>query len=557
MRISQLEYPITNKYTIPYLPLVFYLISFWTLCLLIPLNIALVGSDVVSTLRSDPTSVIDPWWMPSFWPGFMRLRTLPQICQPASITDNMPLRTNSSVPAFTYVLRHGSAIGYDTNDPASRIYPAPYMGNPLSNCQVNTITLVMQLPAKTMTYTITVRCELGGNKKFSFQIPDNVTFSTVYQRSSNGDLGPDDMIDYLAFNVIPEAGAIRVAESSLQALPANSSSSNNVLGVLDAFQADLFQMLWAQMSVWNSRGDTYPVTNVVEWAAGPLCRANISVYGPLNTTCDGDTDVRRIARWYGAIGDRTYQAGFMASFNVTLINMFVAMRDAVMIDLGNVNPATNIYLNKSYFDTAIRVDPYFASAAPIVIGLNNSLGPITEEIYWHSCTWGWNCVNTTTWAEALLTAPENTPVNNLVLPYKPNNPQAPSVLSFSYLCPTFQRKPTDSLLISVFVATATMFSVLYSIFATLMPKFERRYQKKKEGLGRIITANNAGGPEGHQLMERAPTYDYPQFSYSSSSGADPDHKYEGYNYSLSPNTGKYQPVDDQPDLYYAYGHRNT
>ena len=127
------------------------------------------------------------------------------------------------------------------------------------------------------------------------------------------------------------------------------------------------------------------------------------------------------------------------------------MRICCRIDLGNVNPAANIYLNKSYFDNAIRVDPYFAFAAPIVIGLNNSLGPITEEIYWRSCTWGWNCVNTTTWAEALLTAPENTPVNNLVLPYKPTNPQAPSVLSFSYLCPTFQRKPTDSLLISVFV----------------------------------------------------------------------------------------------------------
>lgn len=96
-----------------------------------------------------------------------------------------------------------------------------------------------------MTYTVTVRCELGGNKKFSFQIPDNVTFSTVYHCSSNGDLGPDNMIDYLAFNVVPEAGAILVAEPSLRSLTANSSSSNNVLGVLDAIQTDLFQVLWA------------------------------------------------------------------------------------------------------------------------------------------------------------------------------------------------------------------------------------------------------------------------------------------------------------------------
>lgn len=305
------------------------------------------------------------------------------------------------------------------------------------------------------------------------------------------------------------------------------------------------------MSVWNSFNEVYPVTHVIEWVAGPLCRADVNYYGPLNTTCDGDTDIRRIARWYGATGDNTYGSGFMSSFNVTLINMFIAMRDAIMIDLGNVNPATNIYLNKTYFNTVIRADPFFTDAASIVIGMNNSLGPITSDIYWHACTWGWNCVNTTTWAEALISAPENEPVNNLVLPYKPTNPQAPSVLSFSYLCPTFQRKPTDSLLISVFVATATLFSVLYNIFATVMPKFERRYRKKKEGLGRAINANNADRQEGHPLVERTPTYDYPQYSYNSASGADSDNKYEGYNYSPNPNTGTYQPVNNQANGYWV------
>lgn len=144
------------------------------------------------------------------------------------------------------------------------------------------------------------------------------------------------MIDYLAFNVVPEAGAILVAEPSLRALPANSSSSNNVLGVLDAIQADLFQVLWAQMSVWNTLGQTYPVTHVIEWAAGSLCRADVSVTGPLNTACNGDTDIRRIARWYAATGDDTYGAGFMSSFNTTLTNMFIAMRDAILYELISV-----------------------------------------------------------------------------------------------------------------------------------------------------------------------------------------------------------------------------
>ncbi|KAG8689243.1 hypothetical protein FRC09_012506, partial [Ceratobasidium sp. 395] len=244
-QLRQLEYPKTNRFTLPYLPHVFYAVVLCLLGILIPLNIALVGSDIVSTLRSDPTVDENPWWMPKSWPKALLPRTLPQICQPASITEDTPLRTNSSVPLFKYILRHASIAGIGA-DPSNRIYPAPYMGNPLQSCEVATITLNMELPIKTMTYSFTVRCSLGGKKDYTFQIPDNVTFTSTYQRTLNGDLGPDDMINYLAFNAVPAAATIFKAGPTLEALPYNSTSPVNVLGVLDAMQADLFKAIWAQ-----------------------------------------------------------------------------------------------------------------------------------------------------------------------------------------------------------------------------------------------------------------------------------------------------------------------
>lgn len=142
------------------------------------------------------------------------------------------------------------------------------------------------------------------------------------------------MVDYLEVNVKPDAASIRVAGPALRALPANISSPNNVLGVLDAMQADLFSALWVQMTIWDEVAKKMrPTTLVAEWTAGSLCRANPLVNGPLNTTCDGDTDVRRIVRWYGVDGAYKEGSAFIAPFNTTLINVFIAIRDSVMCAL--------------------------------------------------------------------------------------------------------------------------------------------------------------------------------------------------------------------------------
>ncbi|KAG9089269.1 hypothetical protein FRC06_001643 [Ceratobasidium sp. 370] len=525
LQLKQLEYSRTNYFTIPYLTHAFYVATF---CLLV----ALVGSDIVTTLRSDPTVDENPWWMPKYWPKALLPRTIPQICQPVSITDDVPLRTNSSVPLFKYILRHASVAGVGI-DPSNRIYPAPYMGNPLQNCEVTSIALNMELPIEIMTYTFTVHCSLGGKKEYSFRIPDNVTFTTSYQRTFNGDLGPDDMINYLAFNAVPAAATIFKASPTLKALPYNSTSPMNVLGVLDAIQSDLFKAIWVQTSRFTYYDMTYNTTHIIEWAAGSLCTSG-SNSTELTTPCDSITDPRRLIRWYESTGGQIYDPVFMQDFNITLSNVFITLRDALMLDLGNIDPTSNIYLNKSYFDSSIQTDPFFASALPIVTTMVTDYGPITPYIYWESCTWGWNCVNTTSWANALRSTPENVPVNNLVLPWKPGQEllSRPSVLSFSYLCPTLQKKPTGSLLTGVFVATATMLGVAYSIFQAVMPKVERRYLMKKAAQGRIMNPNDEDRQDALAFITKG-TRDSSQTIYDQVPVTELPYKYDGYEYPYS------------------------
>ncbi|KDN50792.1 hypothetical protein RSAG8_01290, partial [Rhizoctonia solani AG-8 WAC10335] len=512
MKISQLQYAIKKEYTIPYLPHFFYSALVLLLGILIPVNIALVGSDVVTTLKSDPTSVENPWWMPRDWPSFLR-PYIPQKCQPASITDDMSLRTNSSMPIFKYVLQRAYANKAGHNDPTNRIYPVPYLANRLSNCEIRTITWRVEVPATVMRYQAKIYCTLGGDRSLDYEVPDEVVFVMTYNRADNTDLGPDDMVDYLASVVVPEpkeaTGNIYAVQPTLHDLPVNSSSSNNVLGVLDGMYQDLSDAIWAQVRIWSGMDSstTWFKTYIVEWTAraGDHCRSG-NVY---NATCGSMTDDGRTLRWYGTSDDYGRNDTFIAPFNITITNSFIALRDAIMIDLGNTNASSNIYLNKTYLNEVIRVDPYHAEAGFI---LTNHPGGahINSSDYWNFCSF-WSCTNTT-WAEAFRNVAENSALGNIVLPYQPDDTQASSVLSFRYLCPTFQRKSTSALLVSVFVSTVTILSVIYALFGLYMPKVEAYHQERKRAFARAIDRNieDQAGEEDHLVgspMTRVNTFD--------------------------------------------------
>ncbi|CAE6514704.1 unnamed protein product [Rhizoctonia solani] len=417
--------------------------------------------------------------MPGSWPNFLR-PSIPQKCQPASITDDMNLRTNSSMPIFKYVLQRAYANKEVQHDPTNRIYPAPYLANKLSNCEVRTITLRVDIPATIMKYQAKIYCTLEGDKSPDFEIPDEVVFSMTYNRADNTDLAPDDVYDYVTSAVIPESrnssGPPRFLQPPLYELPIDPSSSNNVLAVLDGIYQDFSRAIWAQVRIWRSMNNTaWYNTYLAEWSArtGDYCRSETMEV----TTCGNITDIGRWLYCYGASDDDGDDATFITPINVTATNSVIALRDAIMIDLGNAQASSNIYLNKTYFNEVIRIDPFHAESASILTNLPGN-ARINSSDYWRFCT-AWNCINTS-WAEAFRYITDNKPLRNIVLPYQPNVTQAPSVLRFKYLCPTFRRKSTNSLLVSVFVATATIMSSLYALFGWYMPKVEARYQKRQQ-----------------------------------------------------------------------------
>ncbi|KAL5635170.1 hypothetical protein ACGC1H_003011 [Rhizoctonia solani] len=485
MKISPLQYAVQKEYTIPYLPHAFYVTLCLLLCIVIPVNIALVGSDVVTILKTDPTIVDNPWWMPGSWPDFLR-PSIPQKCQPASITDDMNLRTNSSMPIFKYVLQRAYANKEVQLDPTNRIYPAPYLANKLSNCEVRTITLRMKIPAVTMKYQAKIYCTLEKDRSSDFEIPDEVVFTMTYNRADNPDLAPDDMFDYITSAVIPEprntSGRPQLIQSPLENLPIDPSSSNNVLAVLDGMYYDLSRAMWAQIGIWRWANNTVRYsTYVTEWIArtGDYCRSESMGFA----TCGNLTDIGRWLYFYGAPDDYYGEENAIVPFNITGTNSVIALRDAIMIDLGNAQASSNIYLNKTYFNEAIRIDPFHAEAASILTNLPGD-DRINSSDYWRFCS-AWACINTP-WAEAFRYITDNKPLKNIVLPYQPNGTQAPSVLSFKYLCPTFRRKSTNALLVSVFVATATIMTSIYALFEWYMPKAEARYQKRQQASAQAI-----------------------------------------------------------------------
>ncbi|CUA75856.1 hypothetical protein RSOLAG22IIIB_01856 [Rhizoctonia solani] len=494
MKVSQLQYAVQKEYTIPYLPHVFYVVILLLLGILIPVNVALVGLDVVTTLKDDPTAVDNPWGIPRSWSSFLRPYTA-QKCQPASITDDINLRTNSSMPIFKYTLQRAYSNKKIYDDPTNRIYPAPYLANKLSNCEIRSITWRVEIPAIVMRYQAKIYCTLERDKS-SDEIPDEMVFIMTYSRSGSTDLAPDDMIDHLASTVVPESRGHSYSDRpTLGNLPTDPSSTNNVLAVLDGMYYDLQSAIWTQVYIWENMEETeWLDIYIVEWTAreGDYCR--------VNSTCGSMTNDIRWRRWYGIPNDYGRNVTFIMPFNITITNSLIALRDAIMIDLGNAQASSNMYLNKTYFDEVIRIDPYHAEGASILGNRTGDLRMNSTE-YWKFCN-SWVCVNTSL-AEAFMKITDDTPLKNIALPYRPKDTQVPSVLSFRYLCPTFQRKRTSALLVSVFVTTVTIMSTLYALFDLYMPKVEAHYQKRKQAFARAINRNmDEQADDEHYLVGR-------------------------------------------------------
>ncbi|KAF8607422.1 hypothetical protein BDV93DRAFT_520288 [Ceratobasidium sp. AG-I] len=466
MLLPHLTYPVEKAYRIRWITEIFYAASAIVITLLVVLNcllilltcsclahhrvciVALVGYDTITVLTPDPnTTHYDKWWAPAKLPDALKIRSKPAECQPIMLPINTPLRTNSSLPMFSYVLKSDFSLPSEDARAGLRA-EATYRANPLNDCRVQDMTFTADLKMFSFKIYTTVQCDrLGDTQQLR-------VFTVNFFRAVDYVVSPDTILDYLTYQA-PRTMTDANDQGRISLYGPPQDTFLNILGVLDGLVIDVVQALLMQYGLWRFRLPTVPVpeTGYLIWDSREDERDLLDPTRIVGAAIYSDS------YWFGG--------GYLIDINATIINLLVSVRDAIHLDLGYAAP-TNIYLNKTSFDRMISLDNYLVKSLPTI---HNSTQIVTIG---GACSWVWGCSPNfnTSWAQALISSSE--PFNNLTLPIRPTSPIYPSVINLVYLCPQYQRKSWGSLCISVFIGTFTMYATLYGLFAWVGPQLDRK-----------------------------------------------------------------------------------
>ncbi|KAG8710461.1 hypothetical protein FRC08_017130 [Ceratobasidium sp. 394] len=450
---STLTYPVEQPYRLRWITEMFYAGSVVLVALLVVFNVALVGYDTVTIMISDPNVTdYEQWWAPKSLPNALKFRTKPGECDEAKLPLNTPLRTNSSLPFFPYVLQNSFNQYGSQLDSHNLRRETPYKANPLDTCRVQTMALTMEPKILSFVVTTTILCDPTGDP------PRARLFQTSFKRADSPRFRPDSILEYMAYMASPNETDSNVYKMISRDGPPKDTHLN-VLGVIDALASDLIGTMFMRKVTWfhiNSTTNQSPVPDLgsMEWDSRLDDRT--------------PTDDSRLKSWKTYTDGVWYQGNYVRAINATIINMFVAIRDAVHLDVGYVTP-TNIYANKTAFNNMITIDKYRSNLTPLMYEY------FADDVESSTtCSWGWGCAPNfnTSWAQALTST--NNPVNNITLPISLPSPLPPSVIDMVYLCPQYRLKSWGSLVIDVFTGTFSMYVTLYGIFLWVGPALDRK-----------------------------------------------------------------------------------
>ncbi|CAE6461222.1 unnamed protein product [Rhizoctonia solani] len=455
MRFLKPSYSRLQFYAIPYITECFYAGSAVIFVILIIVNIALVGNDVVTEFKDTPYFTHTKWWAPKWLPGSMTIPTIPGPCQPLTLPQqSASIRTNSTVPIFFYTLVNGLGVFPDAKGMEEpRWYNEPhYHAEPLKNCTVQNITALFNFQDRGHKLTAHIICDID---TADAETPPSLKLSTTFSRTANTDLGTDDIMNFISSYNIPQFADISKAQAVL--LPRNVTALT-VLGLLDAIGSDLLKAMWAQKWSWKltGRGNQWPDQAVVKWAS----KVNCTSERRCRTIGEG---IEGIDIWYSNTrGSQDFDPEYFAPMNTTIYNYFVAFRDALYLNLGHFDQRANVFLNIDVFKSNILSDPFLETIAGDVINITRpppNTRPYSSDEFWRTCTWGWGCLNGT-WTNALLNrGPDASSITN-ALPLSSLQSRYPTIINQKFMCPVFKRKQAGALLVSVFVddwsATALM-----------------------------------------------------------------------------------------------------
>ncbi|KAF8752314.1 hypothetical protein RHS01_07967 [Rhizoctonia solani] len=449
MSFPKLSYSRLRIYSIPYITEFFYAGSAVILAILIIVNIALVGNDVVTEFKNTPDFIDTKWWAPEWLPGGMTIPTTPGPCQPLSLPQqSTSIRTNSTLAIFSYGKRATAGATWLSSEwnGRTRWYGAPhYHAEPLTNCTVQNITALFDFQNRGHKLMSQITCDIDSADP---KTPPSIKLSTTFSRVANTDLGTDDIMTYIYSYDVPRFADISKARATLlpQGIP-----TLTVLGLLDAIGSDLLKAMWAQKWSWKltGRDNQWPDQAVVKWAA--------------KTNCTNERRCRSIGEgiegidiWYSNTrGSQDFNPEYFAPMNTTMYNYFVVFRDALYLDLGHFDESANVFLNYNAFQSRIISDNFLETVAGDVINIARpplNTRPYSSDEFWRTCTLGWGCLNGT-WTNALLNhSPDASNITN-ALPLSSFQSQYPTIIDQKFMCPVFKTKQTGALLVSVFVET--------------------------------------------------------------------------------------------------------
>ncbi|CAE6484021.1 unnamed protein product [Rhizoctonia solani] len=536
MWFRKLDYPRGQPFAIPYITEIFYAGSVILLVLLVLLNIALAGNDVVTVLKKDPNNIDSKWWAPNWIPDSLTISATPGPCQPLTLPQHATsIRTNSTLPIFAYTLLNGlGAITYPNGTQEAKWYDSlPYRSEPLENCTVQNMTSMINFQDRGIRTTAQIVCLIQSQ---SPDMPSTLKLSTTFSRMANTDLGTDDIVDYISSYAVPQTTDISKAQAVLLA---NDVPALKMLGVLDAVGSDILKALWAQKWLWKltDRDNQWPDQAVIKWAA----QANCSSPGSQQRCRTMGTGGEGIETWYSNTrGSQDFSPEYLVPLNTSVYNYFIVLRDALHLDLGNINKEENVFLNSDAFRARVLSDSFMPSIASGVIGVPRqppaNPGAYSSTEFWRTCTWGWGCLNGT-WTDALRNNdPAAVNITN-GLPFSTFNNPYPTVIDVDFVCPVFQTKQPGPLLVSVFVGTFSMYTALIGIFMFIAPLFDERY-RKKHGLRQNLSDEEG---DAQQYFHVAHPYQTPPHSsapYATVFEA-PD-----FRYNSTDTVPRYDPVPD-------------
>ncbi|KAF8688515.1 hypothetical protein RHS03_09623, partial [Rhizoctonia solani] len=474
MWFRRLSYPRLQIYAIPYITEIFYAGSAVVLAILITVNVALVGNDIVTELKDTPDFTDTKWWAPRWLPNSITIPTTPGPCQPLTLPQqSTSIRTNSTLPIFAYTLMNGLGVSRNANgDEEPKWYDAPrYRAEPLRNCTIQNMTALINFQDRGHKLTSQIVCSIDSTDP---ETPPSLKLSTTFSRMANTDLGSDDVVNYISSYSVPQTADIGKAQTVLLA---RNVTALKMLGVLDAIGSDLLKAMWAQKWSWKltGRDNQWPDQAVVKWADKTNCTSE--------RKCRSiGVGIEGIDTWYSNTrGSQRFEPEYFIPINTTMYNYFIAFRDAIYLDLGRYDQDTNIFLSNDAFKARIISDPFLGTIAGNIINVTRPrpyTQPYSAREFWNTCTWGWGCLNGT-WTDALLS--NNSAASNVTngLPLASLQNQYSTIIDLKFVCPVFKRKQTGALLVSVFIGTFSMYAVLYGVFLFFAPLFDQKYRRKR------------------------------------------------------------------------------